>query len=52
MGNLRLMSHNVWKCDKNQPEWEEIGMDCSASVRAIGMVRIYDELRPDIIGFQ
>ena len=52
MGTLRLMSHNVWKCDKNQPDWEEIGMDCSAAVRAKGMVRVYTELRPDVIGFQ
>ena len=52
MGKLRLMSHNVWKCDKNQPDWEAIGMDCSASVRARGMVRLYGEIAPDIIGFQ
>lgn len=52
MGKLRIMSHNVWKNDINLPAWEEIGADCSAAVRAKGMVRIYTETLPDIIGFQ
>lgn len=46
------MSHNVWKCDDNQPAWEEKGLDCSAPVRSKGMVRVYTETHPDIIGFQ
>lgn len=52
MGNLRIMSHNVWKCDHNHPAWAAKGEDCSAAVRAKGMVRVYTETCPDIIGFQ
>ena len=52
MGNLRIMSHNVWKCDCNLPAWEAKGEDCSAVTRATGMVRVYTETRPDIIGCQ
>lgn len=52
MGRLRIMSHNVWKNDKNLPAWAAKGEDCSAAVRAKGMVRIYAETQPDIIGFQ
>ena len=52
MGQLRIMSHNVWKCDSNRPEWEAKGEDCSAIVRAKGMVRVYTETCPDIIGCQ
>ncbi|MBR5507099.1 MAG: endonuclease/exonuclease/phosphatase family protein [Clostridia bacterium] len=52
MGILRIMSHNVWKCDDNQLAWEEKGLDCSAPVRSKGMVRVYTETHPDIIGFQ
>ena len=52
MGNIRIMSHNVWKCDDNLPEWEAKGEDCSAVARAKGMVRVYSETQPDIIGFQ
>jgi len=46
------MSHNVWKCDRNQPEWAAKGEDCSATVRAKGMVRVYCDTLPDIIGCQ
>lgn len=52
MGKLRIMSHNVWKCDRNLPAWEAKGENCSAPVRAKGMVRLYTECRPDVIGFQ
>ena len=52
MGKLRIMTHNVWKCDNNSPEWELKGQDCSAAVRAKGIVRVYSETQPDIIGFQ
>jgi len=52
MGNLRIMSHNVWKCDYNNPAWEAKGENCSAAVRAKGMVRVYTETKPDIIGCQ
>lgn len=46
MAKLRLMTHNQWKCDKNQPAWEEQGYDCSAAVRAQGFVRVYRETTP------
>jgi len=52
MGQLRLMSHNVWKCDGNLPAWKEKGEDCSSPARAKGMVRVYTETRPDVIGCQ
>jgi len=52
VGQLRIMSHNCWKHDTNLPAWEEKGENCSAPVRAKGMVRVYTETRPDIIGFQ
>ena len=52
MGKLRIMSHNVWKNDINLPAWEEIGANCSAATRAKGMVQVYTETNPDIIGFQ
>lgn len=52
MGALRIMSHNIWKCDRNLPAWEAAGEDCSAPVRAKGMVRVYTETLPDIIGCQ
>lgn len=52
MGNLRIMSHNVWKCDRNLPAWEAKGDDCSEIARAKGMVRVYLETQPDVIGCQ
>ena len=52
MGKLRIMTHNVWKRDENQPAWEAKGEDCSAPVRAKGMVQVYMDKKPDIIGFQ
>lgn len=52
MGKLRIMSHNVWKCDDNLPEWKANGEDCSAAARAKGMIRVYTETQPDIIGCQ
>ena len=52
MAKLRLMTHNQWKCDKNQPAWEEKGFDCSPSVRVRGFIRVYQDTMPDIIGCQ
>ena len=52
MGSLRIMTHNVWKCDENNAEWAAIGADCSAAARAKGMVRVYAETQPDLIGCQ
>ena len=52
MGNLRIMTHNVWKCDDNNAAWAARGEDCSAAARAKGFVRVYCETLPDIIGCQ
>lgn len=53
MGNrVRLMSHNVWNCDRNYPVWEEQGEDCSAAARVSGLVQVYLDTKPDIIGGQ
>ena len=49
---LRIMSHNLWKCDKNAPAWEEKGENCSAPVRAEGFYRMYCETMPDLVGCQ
>lgn len=49
---IRLMSHNQWKQDVNLPAWEEMGMDCSATARVRGFVRVFRDTQPDIIGCQ
>lgn len=49
---LRLMTHNVWNNDDNQPAWIEKGEDCSAVARIDSLVRVYKETQPDIIGCQ
>lgn len=46
------MTHNQWKCDKNQPAWEMKGLDCSVTPRAKGFVRVFKDTAPDIIGCQ
>ncbi len=50
--SLRIMTHNVWNFDTNAPAWEEKGEDCSASARVGGLVRVYQETMPDLIGGQ
>ena len=52
MSKLRIMSHNQWKYDANSPDWAKKGLDCSAAVREKGFVRVFGELKPDIIGCQ
>ncbi|MBQ8357725.1 MAG: endonuclease/exonuclease/phosphatase family protein [Clostridia bacterium] len=52
MKKLRLMSTNQWACDKNQPWWEEHGLDCSYSARMSGFLKYYLETKPDILGLQ
>lgn len=52
MGRIRIMSHNLWKCDNNKPAWAEKGEDCGAKVRSAGMARVYTETLPDLIGCQ
>ena len=49
---LRIMTHNVWNRDENQPAWIEKGNDCSAKVRVKGHFRVWGETNPDIIGGQ
>ena len=49
---LRIATHNVWNNIDNTPEWEKIGEDCSAVARAPGHVRVYQDTKPDIIGWQ
>ncbi|MBP3369243.1 MAG: hypothetical protein J6L85_00695, partial [Clostridia bacterium] len=50
--SIRLMTHNVWNRDKNAPAWEEKGEDCSAEARVEGLLRVYRETIPDVIGGQ
>ena len=49
---IRLMTHNVWNKNFNSPEWEAKGEDCSATARVGGLLRVYRETMPDIIGGQ
>lgn len=49
---IRLMTHNVWNKDFNSPNWESGGNDCSAEARVGGLLRVYRETLPDIIGGQ
>lgn len=49
---IRLMTHNVWNRDVNMPAWAEKGEDCSAQARLWGLLRVYRETLPDVIGGQ
>ena len=49
---IRLMTHNVWNRDTNSPKWAEKGEDCSAQARVGGLLRVYRETLPDVIGGQ
>ena len=46
------MTHNIWNNDDNQPNWEEKGNDCSAEARVGGLLRVWRETQPDVIGCQ
>ena len=52
MEHIRLMTHNVWKNDANSPHWAEKGEDCSAEARVGGLLRVYRDTVPDVIGGQ
>ena len=52
MERIRLMTHNVWNHDNNDPRWEARGEDCSARGRVGGLLRVYEDTMPDIIGGQ
>ncbi len=49
---IRLMTHNVWWADENRPAWAARGEDCSAAVRVKGLLRVYRDTLPDVIGGQ
>ena len=49
---IRLMTHNIWNRDSNAEKWAEKGLDCSAAARVGGLLRVYREICPDIIGCQ
>ena len=49
---IRLMTHNIWGNDKNTPEWEALGADCSAQARVGGLLQVYRDTLPDIVGCQ
>ena len=50
--DVRIMSNNAWNCDNNQPAWAEMGEDCSAKVRSVGLAGTYMAYAPDVICFQ
>lgn len=52
MSTIRLMTHNIWNKDQNTPAWEEQGFNCSAETRAPGLLRVWRETQPDVIGCQ
>ena len=52
MSKLRILSNNVWCCWENQPWWIERGLDCSSDARSESIARVYEELLPDLIGWQ
>ena len=52
MADLRIMSNNIWACDVNNEAWAKLGMDCSSKSRSKGFIRLYCEVKPDIIGLQ
>lgn len=49
---IRIMTHNVWNRDENTPQWEGKGKDCSAKARLGGLLRVWEETAPDLIGCQ
>ena len=52
MSTLRLMSQNQWNYTKNCEAWQELGLDCSSSVRMKGHIQVFKELCPDVVGGQ
>lgn len=52
MSRIRLMTHNVWNANENLPAWKARGEDCSAEARVQGILRVYRETEPDVIGGQ
>ena len=49
---LRLLTNNIWNTMRNIPAWQEKGEDCSPEARVPLLGRVYDELRPDVMGLQ
>lgn len=52
MEKLRLLSNNVWSSRKNHTWWIERGLDCSSAARAPQFAKVYQDLLPDVIGWQ
>ncbi|MBR5501734.1 MAG: endonuclease/exonuclease/phosphatase family protein [Oscillospiraceae bacterium] len=52
MEQLRILSHNLWKNDRNRPAWQQQGLDCSAGARIPRFAQLYAELIPDIMALQ
>lgn len=50
--NLRIMANNVWSRDNNNTTWANMGENCSALVRAKGLVTCYMAFKPDVINVQ
>ena len=46
------MTYNQWNCNYNREAWKNRGLDCSSASRMPGLVRVVEELMPDIIGGQ
>ncbi|MBQ4094193.1 MAG: hypothetical protein IJC61_04030, partial [Oscillospiraceae bacterium] len=52
MATVRIMTHNLWKNDRNRPAWQQQGFDCSAEVRIPLFARLYSETLPDALCLQ
>ena len=52
MEQLRILSHNLWKNDRNRPAWQQQGLDCSAEARMPRFAQLYAELMPDVMALQ
>ena len=52
MATVRIMTHNLWKNDRNRPAWQQQGMSCSAEVRMPLFARLYSETLPDALCLQ
>ena len=52
MASYRLMTNNIWNSMGNTEAWKQNGEDCSPEVRVPLLARVYEELKPDILGMQ
>lgn len=49
---MRLMTNNLWNCDRNYEFWIARGADCSADGRIGGLTAAYRAIHPDVMCFQ